>query len=107
MNYTKEELMQYYYLPINEAANKLGICATKLKKNCRDVGINRWPHRKYQAIINASIVEEDKRYYINELRKNSSMSVKFLKKYYVEKSNDIDEDEVEEIAEILLQMKHS
>jgi len=43
----------YYRLPINAACKELKICATILKKVCRNYGIKRWPHRKYQSIKNA------------------------------------------------------
>ena len=33
-------------LPVDEAAARLGVCTTVLKKICRRKGINRWPFRK-------------------------------------------------------------
>ena len=42
----KEQLEQYFHLPINEVAKKLGVCATVFKKICRRNGVPRWPHRK-------------------------------------------------------------
>lgn len=47
-----EELSQYFHLPINEAAEQLGICATVLKKICRNKGVQRWPHRKIKSLNN-------------------------------------------------------
>ncbi|KAI8110897.1 hypothetical protein M9434_004471 [Picochlorum sp. BPE23] len=44
------ELAQFFHLPINEAAKKLDICPTVLKKICRKHGLPRWPHRKLQSI---------------------------------------------------------
>lgn len=49
---TLEELSQYFHLPINEAAEQLGICATVLKKICRSKGVQRWPHRKIKSLNN-------------------------------------------------------
>ena len=47
------ELAPYFYYPINEAAKRLGICPTVLKKICRKHGLRRWPHRKLQSIERA------------------------------------------------------
>ena len=44
------ELSRVFHLPISEAAEKLGVCPTILKKNCRKNGINRWPYRKIKSI---------------------------------------------------------
>lgn len=42
--------LQYYHLPIAEAASKLGVGETVFKKLCRDLAIPRWPSRKLQSI---------------------------------------------------------
>ncbi|KAL4517531.1 hypothetical protein Ndes2437B_g06760 [Nannochloris sp. 'desiccata'] len=47
------ELAPYFYYPINEAAKRLKICPTVLKKICRKHGLRRWPHRKLQSIERA------------------------------------------------------
>jgi len=44
------QLARYFYFPINEAAKRLDICPTVLKKICRRHGLRRWPHRKLQSI---------------------------------------------------------
>merc|ERR1719238_1777431 len=49
-NFTLPQLAKYFDLPINEAAEKLGVCATVLKKVCRNNGVKRWPHRKIKSI---------------------------------------------------------
>ena len=42
-------------LPVDEAAARLGVCTTVLKKICRRKGINRWPFRKVpQPFVAAS-----------------------------------------------------
>eukprot|EP01125_Pyxidicula_operculata_P005840 TRINITY_DN2039_c0_g1_i2.p1 TRINITY_DN2039_c0_g1~~TRINITY_DN2039_c0_g1_i2.p1 ORF type:complete len:251 (+),score=20.35 TRINITY_DN2039_c0_g1_i2:19-771(+) len=51
---TKEELSEYFDMPIKIAAAKLGVCTTLLKKMCRNNGIPRWPHRKIHS-LNRSI----------------------------------------------------
>ena len=43
---TRDQLREYFHLPINEVAKRLGVCATVLKKICRKNGVPRWPHRK-------------------------------------------------------------
>ncbi|XP_073116423.1 uncharacterized protein [Elaeis guineensis] len=40
------DLIDYFHLPIADAAKELGICTTALKKICRKHGMPRWPHRK-------------------------------------------------------------
>jgi hypothetical protein len=44
------DIAKHFHLPINEAAKKLNICPTVLKKICRKNGLPRWPHRKLQSI---------------------------------------------------------
>lgn len=44
-----EEISKYFSLPIAEAASKLGVCTSVLKRICRDNGIVRWPYRKFLA----------------------------------------------------------
>ena len=45
-NVTKDEIQQHFHLPLEEAAKALGICASVLKRSCRQHGIKRWPYRK-------------------------------------------------------------
>ena len=46
MSLTRENISQYFHMPIDQAAKKLKVGLTVLKKQCRDVGIQRWPYRK-------------------------------------------------------------
>lgn len=48
--FTFEELREHFHRPINEVSQELGICATLLKKVCRQNGIRRWPHRKIKSL---------------------------------------------------------
>eukprot|EP00276_Gloeochaete_wittrockiana_P025271 CAMPEP_0184370634 /NCGR_PEP_ID=MMETSP1089-20130417/162941_1 /TAXON_ID=38269 ORGANISM="Gloeochaete wittrockiana, Strain SAG46.84" /NCGR_SAMPLE_ID=MMETSP1089 /ASSEMBLY_ACC=CAM_ASM_000445 /LENGTH=779 /DNA_ID=CAMNT_0026713279 /DNA_START=331 /DNA_END=2670 /DNA_ORIENTATION=- len=48
--FAKEELAKYFDLPIADVATRLGVCVTILKKNCRSLGIDRWPHRKIKSL---------------------------------------------------------
>lgn len=41
-----------FHLPISEAAKRLGVGATVLKKRCRRLGIPRWPYRKLKSLDN-------------------------------------------------------
>jgi|ERR1712137_33529 len=47
---TYDDLAKYFHQPINDVAQELGICATLLKKACRQNGIKRWPHRKIRSL---------------------------------------------------------
>ena len=44
------ELQVVFHLPMAEAALKLGVCSTVLKKICRRNGISRWPYRLIRKI---------------------------------------------------------
>jgi len=48
--FTFDELREHFHRPINEVSQELGICATLLKKVCRQNGIKRWPHRKIKSL---------------------------------------------------------
>lgn len=54
-----ETISSYFHLPLCEAATRIGICATILKKICRTFGIKRWPHRKIRSINNSIQKYED------------------------------------------------
>ena len=43
---TLSEVGRYFHLPIEEAARRMKLCPTVLKKICRRDGMTRWPHRK-------------------------------------------------------------
>lgn len=43
-------LRDYFHLPRAEAARRLRISVTLLKRRCRRAGISRWPYRKMRAI---------------------------------------------------------
>lgn len=45
-------LPSLFHLPMNDAAEQIGVCPTVLKKICRKNGVMRWPHRRYMAIEN-------------------------------------------------------
>lgn len=47
---TKEELAQYFNLPSEEAAARLGVGLTVLKKLCRKYGVPRWPYRLRKSV---------------------------------------------------------
>lgn len=45
-----KQVQEVFHLPISEAASKLGMGVTVLKKQCRKIGIPRWPYRKLASI---------------------------------------------------------
>ncbi|OIT28604.1 protein rkd2 [Nicotiana attenuata] len=47
---SRETISKYFYMPITQAAKKLNIGLTLLKKRCRELGIRRWPHRKLMSL---------------------------------------------------------
>ncbi|XP_074314809.1 uncharacterized protein LOC141650976 [Silene latifolia] len=47
---SKEIISQYFYMPITKAAKELNVGSTLLKKRCRELGIQRWPHRKLMSL---------------------------------------------------------
>lgn len=42
---TYEDLQKHFHLGLKDAAGKLGICSTTLKRACRRNGIKRWPNK--------------------------------------------------------------
>ncbi|KAL8495852.1 hypothetical protein ACS0TY_019824 [Phlomoides rotata] len=44
------DFRDYFSLPIGEAAQKLNLCPTVVKKICRKHGVSRWPYRKIKSI---------------------------------------------------------
>lgn len=49
-NLSRKTLSKYFYMPITQAAKKLNVGLTLLKKRCRELGIRRWPHRKLMSL---------------------------------------------------------
>ena len=47
---SRKTLSQYFYMPISQAAKELNGGLTHLKKRCRELGIQRWPHRKLMSL---------------------------------------------------------
>lgn len=47
---TAEVLEKHFHLPLHDAATKLGLCATAIKKVCRRFGILRWPFRDHHRL---------------------------------------------------------
>ncbi|EPS73086.1 hypothetical protein M569_01670, partial [Genlisea aurea] len=49
-NLKVKDLKDYLDLPMEEAARKMNVCPTVIKKICRKSGVERWPHRKIKSI---------------------------------------------------------
>ncbi|KAL1813718.1 hypothetical protein ACET3Z_023783 [Daucus carota] len=45
-----DEIRKHFNLPLTEAAKKLNVGPTVLKKRCRELNIKRWPHRKIKSL---------------------------------------------------------
>ena len=56
---TLDIITKYFDLIINDAANKIGVCTSVLKKICRKNGIKRWPYRKIKSIKKIILTEEN------------------------------------------------
>jgi hypothetical protein len=60
-----EELAKYFNMAADQAAERLGLCMSAIKKVCRRHGIIRWPHRKLLsankslALIDSKMMEAD------------------------------------------------
>ncbi|KAJ1618039.1 RWP-RK domain-containing protein, partial [Pavlovales sp. CCMP2436] len=46
---TFEEVSRHFDLPLTQAAERLQVCATLVKRICRENGVMRWPQRKLQS----------------------------------------------------------
>jgi|SaaInlStandDraft_5_1057022.scaffolds.fasta_scaffold33438_2 hypothetical protein len=45
-----EDVASLFSLPLNEAADRLGVCKSHLKKECRKLGLARWPGRQLRKL---------------------------------------------------------
>ncbi|MCL7022212.1 hypothetical protein MKW94_008589 [Papaver nudicaule] len=45
-----DEISKHFDVPITKAAKRMDVGLTALKKRCRELNINRWPHRKIQSL---------------------------------------------------------
>ena len=48
---TIDTLRKHFDKPLIEAAYKLNLCPTSLKRKCRKLGITRWPYRRVNIIF--------------------------------------------------------
>jgi hypothetical protein len=51
-NIGMEKLVNLLVLPVNDAAKALDVSPTTFKTRCRELGIAKWPFRRFQAIRN-------------------------------------------------------
>mmetsp|Transcript_46074 Transcript_46074/g.144534 ORF Transcript_46074/g.144534 Transcript_46074/m.144534 type:complete len:738 (-) Transcript_46074:85-2298(-) len=59
-------LRSHFNLPLNDAARRLGVCATAIKKVCRKMGIKQWPHRKLKAVEKRLALLQAEHKYVSE-----------------------------------------
>jgi chemotaxis protein histidine kinase CheA len=43
------DVSRHFDLPLTQAAEKLNVCVTLVKRVCRENGVSRWPYRKLQS----------------------------------------------------------
>ncbi|CAH2072633.1 unnamed protein product [Thlaspi arvense] len=48
---TLKDISMHFHLPIEQAARKMSLCPTVVKKICRRGGLYRWPHRKIKSLL--------------------------------------------------------
>jgi hypothetical protein len=47
---TFEQLSRHFSVPIKQAAQELNVGVTVLKRQCRKLGVTRWPYRKLKSL---------------------------------------------------------
>ncbi|PWA68671.1 protein RKD1 [Artemisia annua] len=57
----RETMSDYFHMPIGLAAKRLNIGLTIFKKQCREVGIERWPYPKLKSLHNMITTFQDQR----------------------------------------------
>ncbi|KAH1112855.1 hypothetical protein GLYMA_04G234600v4 [Glycine max] len=45
-----DEIRKHFGVPITEAAKRLNVGLTMLKRRCRELNVKRWPHRKLKSL---------------------------------------------------------
>lgn len=48
---SREQIMSLFHHGLDFAAQKIGICPSFLKQECRALGIRRWPYRKIHSLL--------------------------------------------------------
>ena len=56
---TRDTLMSWYHVPLEEAAKGMDVCVTYLKNLCRAHGIGKWPYRQLSKAKIASTGETE------------------------------------------------
>jgi len=52
-NLSYDDIASHFTIRLEEAASKLHVSPTKLKRICREYGIKKWPARKIKAVVRA------------------------------------------------------
>lgn len=50
MELSREMITRHFYMAVDQAAKKLGVGLSSLKRRCRAMGIKRWPCRKLNSL---------------------------------------------------------
>eukprot|EP00802_Teleaulax_amphioxeia_P003074 Tamp_03077.p1 GENE.Tamp_03077~~Tamp_03077.p1 ORF type:complete len:830 (+),score=206.90 Tamp_03077:924-3413(+) len=76
-----EELAKYFNMAADQAADRLGLCMSAIKKICRRHGIIRWPHRKLLsankslALIDSKMMEVEQNPQSQAILRNEAITV--------------------------------
>ncbi len=76
-----EELAKYFNMAADQAADRLGLCMSAIKKICRRHGIIRWPHRKLLsankslALIDSKMMEIEQNPQSQAILRNEAITV--------------------------------
>jgi hypothetical protein len=76
-----EELAKYFNMSADQAADRLGLCMSAIKKICRRHGIIRWPHRKLLsankslALIDSKMAEVEQTPQGQAMLRNDALSI--------------------------------
>ncbi|KAL3500840.1 hypothetical protein ACH5RR_039933 [Cinchona calisaya] len=54
-----KDFSEFFHLPINDAAKRMKVCPTVIKKKCRQGGLTRWPYRKIKGIKRKISMKKD------------------------------------------------
>lgn len=83
-----DEIQKYFDLPITQAAKKLNVGLTVLKRRCRELNIMRWPHRKIKSL--KALIENVKvRVHVVDSDERLSFSLQFATTHLINRKSEL------------------